>query len=218
MKYVCFEFDDLHPHSNVDCLTLAEDLCDKNKDLVLNFFVPTQYNGMPIFGDKEWCKRLQKLTESGQICLGVHGLFHTQLEFEQKSYVEAVDSIKLAESTFNVAGLPYAKVFRGPHWGINEATVTALIDLGYTHLYSHSHYDNINSLFDDQIKIIKYNFNFKDEWPHMENPAIKNNTVVCHGHTSIHKHLSCGNSIWDVYPKIEYLLSENYKCLRVDEI
>lgn len=211
------EFDDLHPDPSVDCLDLSEQLLRKYPSLILNFFVPACYNGNPLALSKEWCKRLQRLIEDNGICIGVHGYLHTQEEMKHLDYPHAVSTIKASEAILNSAGLPYSKTFRAPHWGLRAPAIEALIDLGYTHLYSHASYDHLTDPFKEKIKIVHYNWNLKDEYPTLENP-LESSICVAHGHTSPIKHLSCGNSIWDIYSKIEKLIEEeNPLFMRLDE-
>lgn len=212
---IILEFDDLHPNPEVDCLDVMEELYDKYEEILINFFVPAQYGGSPLFGDKKWCKRLQTMVENDRVCLGIHGLLHSTEEMRNKTYQEAVSTIRAAEAIFNAAGLPHAKVFRGPHWGINGPTIDALVDLGYTHLYSHNSYSPLTEHYRDRIKTVIYNFNFADTWPHMEN-LYTNGIIVAHGHTSKHRHLNCGNGISDHLDKIDYLV-KNFECMRIDE-
>jgi hypothetical protein len=219
MNYI-IELDDLHPDPSVDCLEIAEQLLEKYPSLILNFFVPANYEGVPLSSNREWCGRLRTLVDAGRICLGVHGLNHNT-EFGNISYQEAVSSIIASESVLNSVGLSYAKVFRGPYWLICGPTIDALIDLGYTHLYSHPSYDQLNDLYKDKIKIVIYNWNLKDDWPKLENPIVTESLGICvaHGHTSRHAHLNCGNGLWDIHPKISKLIEEfNPEFLRLDQV
>lgn len=214
---IILEHDDLHPDPSVDCLEIAEQLLGKYPSLILNFFVPTYYNKKALFLEKEWCKRLQKLVEEDRVCLGIHGHSHSPLEFIAKSYQDAVISIKASEAILNTAGLPHAMAFRGPYWAINTPTIEALVDLGYTHLYSHISYNHLTDPFKEKIKIVYYNWNLKDEYLTLENP-LESGICVAHGHTSKHLSLNCGNGLWDIYPKIEKLIEEeNPLFMRLDE-
>lgn len=215
MKIIC-EFDDIHPNEEVDCLDIAEQLLSANPSLTLNFFIPPNYRGDPVFNHKDWCIRLRTLVDSGRVCLGIHGYNHN-MEFKSISYQDAVTKILASEATLNTVGLSYVKVFRGPFWAICEATCEALCDLGYTHLYSHNDYFELNEKFKGKIKIPIYNWNLKDDHPKLESPLVTD-ICIAHGHTSKYSHLSCGNSIWDVFPKIEKLIEEhNPAFLRLDE-
>ena len=211
---IILEYDDLHPDPSVDCLEIAEQLLDKYPSLVLNFFVPPCYNGNPLALNKEWGKRLQKLTEDNRICIGVHGHLHSIEEFKHKDYPHAVSSIKAAEAILKSAGLPQAMAFRGPHWGLRAPTIEALIDLKYTHLYSHKDYDHLTDLYKDKIKIVHYNFNLADTWPKLENP-MESDICVMHGHT----HNVCNNGIGESYDKLCGILDslESPTFLRIDE-
>lgn len=213
MNYL-IELDDLHPNLEVDCLEIAEDLLQKYPSLILNFFVPANYGGVPLSYNREWCGRLRTLVDVGRICLGVHGHLHSPEEFKHKSYQDAVTSIIASESILNSVSLSYGKVFRGPYWGLCGPTIDALINLGYTHLYSHANYDQLNDLYKDKIKIVKYNFNLAHEWPSMEN-NMSSDICVIHGHT----HNVCGNGIQESYNKLcEILDNTDANFLRLDQI
>lgn len=219
---IILEFDDLHPNSEVDCLEITEILCEKYSNLLLNFFVPPNYKSEPLslYTNRDWCNRLRTLIDNGRVCLGVHGYTH-DIEFGNISYVNAVSRIRASESILNGAGLSFVKVFRGPYWLICGPTIDALIDLGYTHLYSHQSYDQLNDLYRDKIKIVIYNWNLKDDWPKTENPIVTEPPGICvaHGHTSRHAHLNCGNGLWDIHPKISKLIEEfNPEFLRLDQV
>lgn len=216
MKLI-FEFDDLHPTTEVDCLSTAEDLLDRNPSLVLNFFVPPRYRGQPLSLNKEWCDRLRYLVDSKRVSLGIHGLSHSFLEFKNISYEHARDTILASESILNSVDLSFASAFRGPYWGINEATCDALVDLGYTHLYSHKDYKELNDKYSDKLEIVYYSWNLKDEYGVFENEP--GEIIVGHGHTSPYAHLNCGNGLGDVAKKIEAFLDKYQpECLRLDEI
>lgn len=211
---VCIESDDLHPDPSVDCLDIAEKLVEKYPEIILNFFVPPCYNRVPLYTNQNWCDRLRKLIESNNVCLGVHSLYHTQEEFKYCDYKTAVSKIKLAEDIFNVAKLPFVKVFRGSHWGICQESIEALIDLEYTHLYSHKNYDHLNDLYKEKIIIRYYNFNLADIWPRMENP-VTNDIVVIHSHT----HSVCNNGIGENYNKLCEIIDNNdFTYLSIDSV
>ena len=218
MKNIILEFDDLHFDDRVDCLSVATELINQNKDIVLNFFVPTIYGGkLIIAAPKDWMTEFKEHIDNGNITIGIHGLDHSTLEFKNLTYEVAVSKIKAAESVLNYCDIKFTKVFRAPQWGINTNTVEALIDLGYTHLYSHTDYNHITDQYKDKIKIIHYNFNLKDSWPRLENPLQDPDIVVAHGHTSKYAELNCNNGIWDVKDKVMEL-SQKFSCLRLDQI
>lgn len=215
---ILVELDDLHPNPEVDCLELVEELLTRNPSLILNFFVPAMYKDEPLSDWKHWCQRLKTLVDSGRVCLGIHGLLHTQQEMLHLSYMGSVNKLNDAMNILDSAGLSYAKVFRGPHWAINEETCKALIDLEFTHLYSHKTYC-ITEKYEDLINIVHYNWNLKDDYGVFENATQNTDIIVAHGHTSRHRHLNCGNGLCDVYPKIEELIAQhNPKFLRLDEV
>jgi predicted deacetylase len=217
MKLI-LEFDDFNPNPQVDCLAVARELIEKYPDIILNFFTVPVYEGIWLHYDTKWIEKVKKFIDSGNINLGVHGTHHNFLEYKNKTYIDAKLSLMESLHNFDRANLKVSKVFRGPYWGINEDCVKALIDLGYTHLYSHKEYTALNEKYADKIKIVYYNWNLKDEWPKLENP-LDSNIVVAHGHTSKHAHLSCGNGIWECYNKIcDFIDSqENIEFLRIDQ-
>jgi hypothetical protein len=218
MKLI-LEFDDFNPNPQVDCLAVARELIEKYPDIILNFFTVPVYEGIWLHYDTKWIKEVKKFIDSGNINLGVHGTHHSFLEYKNKTYIDAKLSLMESLHNFDRANLKVLKVFRAPYWGICEDSVRALIDMGYTHLYSHKEYTALNGKYADKIKIVYYNWNLKDEWPKLENP-LDSDIVVAHGHTSKHAQLSCGNGIWECYNKIcDFIDSqENIEFLRIDEI
>lgn len=216
MKLI-LEFDDLHFDKDVDCISMIDELVREYPKILLNFFVPAMYGDRPIFLDKEWCERIAGHIKNNNVRVGIHGAFHTTEEFKC-SYEAAISKLKLAETTLGGAGIPYLKCFRGPHWGINEESVQALIDCGYTHLYSHLSYEKLHRQFEDRIKIVIYNWNLKTEFKASNMEHYHHKYIVGHGHTSPHAQLNCGNSIFDVVPNIRKVLNEySVRFLQLDE-
>lgn len=229
---IILEFDDLHPDENVDCLDviklLRKNIAKTYTGPVLNFFVPPKYYGQPLFAYPKWCDEIRELTESGFIRLGVHGLHHHTEEMVGKSYQESVSLLKEAEAIFYASRLPFVKVFRAPNWSINEDNIKALIDMGYSHLYSHTRFNGLTDKFKDRIVVVNYNFNLKNEVPpekldislnfYMENPVPPDKDItVAHGHTAKHPYLNCGNGIWDHNEKVIQFLNLGYKPIGIDE-
>lgn len=241
---IILEFDDLHPDENVDCLDviklLRKNITATHTGPVLNFFVPPKYYGQPLFAYPKWCDEIRELVESGFIRLGVHGLRHHTEEMISKSYQESVSLLKEAEAIFHASRLRFVKVFRAPNWSINENNIKALIDMGYSHLYSHIKFNELTDRFKDKIAVVNYNFNLKDAVPahqwftetvqkmpekfnillnyYMENPVSPDRDItVAHGHTSKHAHLNCGNGIWDHNEKVIRFLNLGYKPIGIDE-
>jgi len=217
MKMI-LEFDDFNPNPQVDCLAVARELIEKYPNIILNFFTVPAYEGIWLHYDTKWIEKVKKFIDSGNINLGVHGTHHNFLEYKNKTYIDAKLSLMESLHNFDRANLKVSKVFRGPYWAINEDCVKALIDLGYTHLYSHKEYTALNEKYADKIKIVYYNWNLKDEWPKLENP-LDSDIVVAHGHTSRYPQLSCQNGIWECYNKLcDFIDSqENIEFLRIDQ-
>lgn len=216
-KKVILEFDDIHHHDDVDCLEIIEKICGINQNIILNFFCPAFYNNIQIYTNKKWCSRIKELINSNNINLGIHGYCHSQEEMLNKSYKETIDLIKSAENMLYAAGLNFSKTFRAPHWSISQTTMEALIHLNYTHIYSHIKFSDITDKYKNDIKVIIYNYNFKDDLLKLENEN-DNNILVCHGHTSKYKHLSCNNSIWDSFDKIKYFSDNKFEFYKLNEI
>lgn len=189
MKLI-LEFDDLNPKKEVNCIDQIDYLVKLFPNIKLTFFTTALYERVPLFSDQKWCHRIMTHIANGNVRLAVHGLYHTQEEFKHKSWEDAMLSLKMAEDVFEIARLPFIKVFRGPHWGINEATYTALMNLDYEAVYTHEDYKNLIPKF--SIKSIIYNWNLKDE------DCTEQNLIIGHGHTQN----VCGNGIEESMQRI----------------
>lgn len=189
MKLV-LEFDDFNPKAEVNCLDKADELIKQYPNIKLTFFTTALYERVPLFRDKNWCERVKKHIENNNIRLAVHGLYHTVEEFKHKSKEDALLCLLIAESVFKVSKLPFIKLFRGPHWGINENTYEALIELEYKAVFTHFDYEHLIPKF--SIPSVIYNWNLKDV------DCIEKNIVIGHGHTQN----VCGNGIEESYNRI----------------
>lgn len=203
MQSIILEFDDLHWHNSVNCIDIIETLVKRFPPIILNFFVPAKYNHLALYENVDWCNRLRHFIESGNVNLAIHGLTHEYKEFEKLQYKDVRFRINEAESILNTAKLPFQKVFRGPYWSINRSTYECLIDLEYTHVYSHTSYHNLNTLFTSQIPVVYYNWNLKDSYGTFENMPKK--IIVAHGHTGN----VCGNGIAESFDRICNALENN---------
>lgn len=204
---IILEFDDFHHNKNVDCLTTIKELIKLDSNIKLTLFTPALYENIPLFENKHWCEQVKKLIESNNIQLGVHGLVHTSEEFKYKNYDESVLALKYAEYIFNKSNLDFVKIFRGPHWGINEFTYKALISLGYKAIFTHESYSHLIPKF-SSIKSIIYNWNLKDDIKNVDS------YLIGHGHT----HNVCGNGINEVKHKIINLINNKAKFYFTDVI
>jgi hypothetical protein len=204
------EFDDLNPKDEVNCLSSIDKLVSLFPNIKLTFFTSALYDRVALFSNKEWCFKIKKYIESDNIRLAVHGLYHTQEEFKNKSKDDALLSLIIAESVFNASKLPFIKVFRGPHWGINNNTYQSLIELEYKSVYTHETYIELANQYKD-IKSIIYNWNLKDNF----DPSIKDNVIIGHGHT----HNVCGNGIDESFDRIVNFINQyNPNFLFADDI
>jgi len=73
MKYIILEFDDFNPHPEVDCICLAEELVEKYPTIHLNMFTVGCYQGTLLFDHPDWCQRVKRLIDSGNMSLAIHG-------------------------------------------------------------------------------------------------------------------------------------------------
>ena len=191
-KTVIFDFDDLHWLEPENCLSTIQEIVDAVPDIRLSFFTVPNLREFAIGYKKKWCDEIIQLIDSGNVALGTHGLVHSCEEFKNKTKQEALNALHDADCLFRQAGLPTQKVFKGPHWGINAATYETLIELGYTHVYTHPDYAHLVDKF-PQIKSVYYNWNLKDEFEQG-----KEDIIIGHGHT----HETCGNGIAQVKDRI----------------
>ena len=213
IQKILLEFDDLHWNGPTNCLEIAKDLIAKFPPIILNFFVPAKMDGVRLSDNESWCNELRELIERGSIELGVHGLEHTQEEMKYLSYGEAFAKLQEAEAIFLEAKLPFTKVFRGPHWSLNKNTLAALINRGYSHVYSHVDYQLLTNQFKELIGIVYYNWNLKDEYGIFENSPTSD-IVVGHGHAS----QVCNNGIGESYDRIYRALQSNsFEFLRLSD-
>lgn len=183
------EFDDFHWLHPENCLDSIYYLIKIHPAIKISLFTVPCLRGRNLNENKEWCDNVRKLIESNNIQLCVHGLTHSQEEFKHKNYLQALNSLSIALQIFHSVNLPVAKVFRGPHWGLNEESVKALIDLNFTHIYNHYDYKH---LYSDNIKFIYYNWNLKDNFLGGEGD------IIAHGHT----HNVCQNGIFESLDQI----------------
>ena len=186
------EYDDFCDQSPENCLNFIEKCVEEIPKIKFNLFTVPKTRGFEI-KDPSWISRVKNLISNKNISICVHGLFHTTEEFKFLSKKEAIFRLKTAMNIFEKNNIDFLKVFRGPQWGINEYTFEALIDLNFTHIYSHENYLELNNKFKDNIKIIYYNWNLKDNF------ELKNEIIIAHGHT----HNVCDNGIEETFDKIK---------------
>lgn len=196
MTKLVLEFDDFHWKVPENCLHEVETLVSEFPTIKISLFTPSMLNNQPLTENRDWVIKVRKLIESNNIELCVHGVYHTQEEFKYVDEGKAIAKLSLAHSMFNYAKLPFVKVFRGPHWGLNIESIQALNKLGYTHLYNHEDYRDIDTHF--KGKSVYYNWNLKDEAPDSD-------IIIAHGHT----HNVCGNGIKESLNKIQQFIKAN---------
>lgn len=208
-KTLILEYDDFHPNKEVNCLSTIQELVSLVPEIKLTMFTPSAYKLEPMFKEKDWTSAVRDLIKMGNLKLAVHGFRHTIEEFRHISYADAMNSLSNAEQGFHSAELPFLKVFRGPHWGINEATYMALLSRRYTHVYTHTDYALLAEKYDNAIRNVFYNWNLKDEAP--ESPDV----LIAHGHT----HSVCSNGIVETKERLLNFIKKNKpKFAFVDEV
>ena len=193
-KTVILEYDDFHWKSPENCLSTINTFISKYPAIRISLFTPPIHSGLHLSDNPIWCDEVRKLIQSNNIRLAVHGTYHSQEEYKYKSVEDVINSIKKSEEEFKDSNLPYIKVFRGPHWGINENTYSALESVGYTHIYTHQDYINLIDKF--KIKSIIYNWNLKDDAP------TNSNILIGHGHT----HNVCQNGISETFNRVSNVI------------
>lgn len=198
MKTLILEYDDFHYKYPENCLNFLEKIFYQFPTLKISLFTTPLHSYLPISENKDWCKRVRKLIDSNQIKLAVHGTFHNQEEFKYLSENQAINLLLESERQFKKSELPFVKVFRGPHWGINQDTYNALKKLGYTHVYTHENYSDLVSR-NKNIKNIIYNWNLKEDAP------INSEIIVAHGHTFD----TCSNGIQETFNRVENFIFQN---------
>lgn len=198
MKTLILEYDDFHWKSPENCLDFLHLIIEKYKNIKISLFTTPIHSGLKLSDNMKWCSSVKKLIDSGNICLSVHGTFHSFEEFKNVSFEDACDLIKLSEQEFESAKLNYLKVFRGPNWGINQNTYDALIKMKYTHIYTHENYKELADK-NKNIKNVIYNWNLKDDVDY------KNDVLIAHGHTFD----VCSNSIEKTFFKVEEFINNN---------
>lgn len=186
---VIFEFDDLNPYQEVDCLDTVKQLVSLYPKIKLTFFVPAAYKNCRLDSNQSWCNKIRGLIDSGNVSLVVHGLYHNQEEFKFLGFEEANSRLEEAESIFNEAKLPFDKIFRGPHWGNSEGTYQALISRDYKSCWNHENYKWLAEKY-PEFQSVYYNWNLKDKF---EDSGLENynGIIIAHGHS----HETCGNGI-----------------------
>lgn len=214
---IILEFDDFHHDKSVNCIDSIYALTERYPNVIINLFTIPCYNSSPLYESVNWCSEVASLIRSKNLCIGVHGLFHTQEEFANKTFQDAHESLVRAHEILEKSNIEYTKVFRGPHWGICQSTIAALIDHEYRYIYSHKKHSNLTNIYSDKINFVYYNWNLKDNFGTFEN-SLSNNICVAHGHTRD----VCGNGIRESMDRIIYGLdklmeSDDFEFLRIDQ-
>lgn len=193
MTKLLLDFDDLHPRKPENCLDSIKYLVDKIPEIKLLFFTIPKLEGIPLYLYPEWCREIRRFIDAGNVQLAVHGLCHSTLEFQNINYTDAFNKIQEAENIFTRSNLPFVKIFKGPHWGLNSNAVEALKNLNYKAIFSHQDFKHLEV---GGIEFKYYNWNLKDPFPeHLHYP---DSIILGHGHT----HSVCDNGILETRDKI----------------
>jgi calcineurin-like phosphoesterase family protein len=205
MKFV-LEYDDLHFMEPENCIETIDRFVERYPDIKISFFTIPFLRGFPINGNEQWAERIREHIKNNNVRLALHGLHHTPEEFKFFNYDQSIACLTMAESLFNEADLPFVKVFRGPHWGLCEGAVNALIRMKYTHLYNHEDYRELGDSVKNKIKVKYYNWNLTDEPPERGFlDSIAGKPIITHGHT----HDVCGNGIGETFDKVCNFIDNN---------
>lgn len=196
MKLV-LDYDDFHWKEPENCIISIKELVTRFPSIKINLFTVPKHTNYPLESNKQWCREVKSLIDSGNIQLCTHGLTHSHLEFLNLGTEETIARLDAAHTYFNRAGLPFAKVFKGPNWGINPNTYAALIEKGYTHIFSHQDYKPIVK---PGIISVFYNWNLKDEFNGKED------LIIGHGHTWN----VCDNGIAQTLERISNFIESNH--------
>lgn len=205
-SYLTLDYDDFHWFEPENCIDHVIRLVEVFPQIKVSLFTVPMLRQSPLWDDRQWCDRVRALCERGNLEIARHGLYHTQEEYRHCDYDYAIKSLLIGDRILDESGIPYVKVFRGPHWGINDATVRALNELGYTHLYNHVDHASIGRNF--LGRVIYYNWN-------LAHPAPDFRLLIAHGHT----HDVCGNGIAQAFEKVSSLITQrNPKFLFASEV
>lgn len=194
-KTLVLEYDDLTHLAPENCLSQIDELISRHPNIKISFFTVPMMRGVPLSNDPNWCARIRKHVDNGNVCLAYHGFLHTSEEFKTLDKAECELRLRFGESVFKTCNLPASKVFRGPHWGLSVAAVEALEKLDFTHLYNHEDYRHLVS---EKLTSVYYNWNLKDDPP-------EDDFLVTHGHT----HDVCQNGIKQTLDKVSRFIDSN---------
>ena len=197
MKLI-LEYDDFCSQEPENCLDIMYEMIKEVPHIKFNMFTVPAMRGK--FNDEEWIKKIKELIEKDNLRICVHGLYHTQQEFENMSIMESIYYLHIINNYMNeiIGEAGWLKVFRGPHWGINKETITNLINLNYTHIYNHEDHRFLEKDFLNKIKFIYYNQNLRDEMTPKE-------IMIAHGHT----HNVCENGIEETKDKVLKFINQH---------
>lgn len=198
--YLCLEFDDFHPSSPENCIEEIDQLVDLFPDIKLSMFTIPMLRGVPLWIDADWCRRVRAHVRNGNIEINRHGLTHDFLEFRNLSTEEAEKRLMVGDHIMNISKIPYKRVFRAPHWGVNANVMAALNSQGYTHFYNHVDYCGVEASFAGKTKY--YNWDIGVD---LVMGGVREGEIIGHGHT----HDVCGNGIGQCLSRLTEFLNNN---------
>lgn len=198
-RRIILDFDDLHWSAPENCLDTIQRLVAEVPTVKMNFFTVPKLRNRPLSQNNWWCREIRKYIDSGHVMLSVHGLLHDHLEFESIAQPLAKQKIKEGLKLFEEAELPVHRIFKGPNWGINAATVRALAELEFEGLFTHPtiHADLVPLIEELGMWARPYDLNLADSI----DSAPDKKEIITHGHT----HNVCSNGILQVAHKIRDL-------------
>lgn len=204
MHNLVIDYDDFHWLRPENCLDTLKKFVEIIPDIKITLFTIPFLRNMRIIDGISFCNEVNKLVESNNIRLALHGFRHTTEEFKDLDYIWTEDHISKAWAMMNGCGkvpVTTIKVFKGPHWGINQHTYDVLEERKFTHIYVNEFWTELaDANKDKRIKSVFYNWNLKDEAP---DPLPE--TIIAHGHT----HNVCGNGIDQTFDKVVDFITKN---------
>lgn len=195
LPVVILDLDDFSPlYSSIDLLLKFKDYYPHFR---VSLFTVSNFNKKyPISKFKPWCDKIRKLDF---VELLIHGYDHTPGEFKRISKRKAVEKIISAEREFMKSGLKYKKIFRAPHWQLNNETYSALSELGYAVA---DHEDNAAPR---ELTCYQYNWSINAPIPNLQ-------VIKGHGHMQN----VCGNGLKECFENL-FQFPNNTKFITISE-
>jgi predicted deacetylase len=195
---ICIDYDDFHSNSPYNCLATLYDIIEEIPKIKITLFTTPLMEHVPIGNNEKFCKEVKYLIKNKNVALGIHGTYHTNEEFKSTNYEESGGLILKSKRALFEANLPYIPIFKAPNWSINIATIQALENLKFTHIFMHSNFKHLTPSL-TFAKSIFYNWNLADPYRYV------GEKIIAHGHV----YNTCNNGISETSSKLICFLREN---------